>query len=222
MDAALQQKNPLEIRFTGNKQRILELLGNGVSPSQTASAMNVTESYVSQLLSEEEFALAVTARRFEHLQKHNARDDKLDDLEDQLIKKINDILPMMYKPAEILRAFQIINAAKRRGTAGTQEGAAVIANQVVNLTMPQILIQHFTRDNNNQVIEVSLEPAKQTLLPLQSQNLKQLVEQRKIQQRVHNLLESKNDGGNGSSPNQTAGTVAGAEQTESPGSSTEP
>jgi hypothetical protein len=143
-------------RYTGTQLRILELLGTGLSPEIVASAAGVTPSYISQLLSEESFSKQVTQLRFDNLQAANARDRAYDDIEDKLIEKMRDLLPMMYKPLEVLRAIREINGAKRRGSAAP-ESIININNTVVNLTIPNQILQRFIVNAANQVVEVSAQ-----------------------------------------------------------------
>lgn len=152
-------------KYTGNILRILELLGSGLSAEVVASAVGVTPAYVSQLLSEQNFAEEVTKRRFANLQAATKRDATYDELEDALIAKMQDLLPMMFKPQEVLRAIAVINGAKRRG-AGAPEHTQ-INNTVVNLTLPAPILQQFITNANNQVIEVG----NQTLVTMPSHQL---------------------------------------------------
>lgn len=153
-----------------SRERALTLLGSGLSPTVVASALGVTESYISQLLSEEEFAIQVTQLRYESLAKHNARDAELDKLEDKLIEKMHNLLPLMIRPMEVIRAFSIINAAKRRGASTPQQ----ITEQqtLVNLNIPITVENKFVVTSDNQVVEVN----SQTLLPMQSSNVQKLLE----------------------------------------------
>lgn len=138
-------------RYEGAQGRILEMLGNGLSPPVCASALGVSESYISQLLSEESFAQQVTARRFESLQAATTRDKSYDAIEDALIEKMNDLLPMMYKPMEVLRAITVINTAKRRGANAPEN--TVVNQTIVQLTLPVSITSRFVTNANNQVIE---------------------------------------------------------------------
>jgi hypothetical protein len=133
-----------------HKERALELLGMGLIPSQVAAALGVEQSYMSQLLSDEHFASQVAEKRFESLSKHTERDGKYDKLEDELLEKMEDCIPFMSKPSDILRAIQVINSAKRRGASSPQ--AISQQNTVVKLSIPQILIDKFQMNINNQVI----------------------------------------------------------------------
>lgn len=150
------------------ESRALALLGAGVGPEQVASALGCTASRISQLLSEPEFAAAVADLRFANLQKHNVLDSKYDEMEDQLVDRLKDCLSFMHKPAEILRAIQVINGAKRRGISAPEQ--ITHQNQVINLVMPTVIMQKFTTSVTNQVVRVG----EQTLETLQSGSLKTL------------------------------------------------
>lgn len=157
-------------QYTGTASRILEMLGNGLAPAVVSSALGVSESYISQLLGEESFATQVTAARFANLQAATTRDRSYDSIEDALIVKLRDLLPMMYKPMEILRAITVINAAKRRGT-NTPENT-VIHNTIVQLTLPAAVTSRFVTNVNNQVIEAG----EQELITIETKNLKSKLE----------------------------------------------
>lgn len=150
---------------TTTRARALELLGSGVGPEVTASALGVTVSAISQLLSEETFAAEVAELRFKSLQKHNLRDGKYDELEDDLIDRLRDCLPLMHRPMEILKAIAVINAAKRRGASAPEQ--ITHQNTVINLTMPVQIIQKFQVNQHNQVISAGT----QELLTIQSGSL---------------------------------------------------
>lgn len=150
---------------TTTEERALALLGAGVPPEQVAPAVGVTVSRISQLLSDPEFTAKVANLRFEALSKHNERDSKYDSIEDRLVDKLSDLLPLMMRPMEVLKAIQVINTAKRRG----QSAPDHITNQqvVVSITMPTTIINKFVVNGNNQVIQAG----NQELLTIQSGSL---------------------------------------------------
>lgn len=150
---------------TSTEERALALLGSGLGPEVVANAVGVSVSRISQLLSEPEFAAAVSELRFNSLHKHNIRDNEYDSMEDKLLKQLKDVLPLMMRPMEILKAIQVINAAKRRG----QSAPESITNQqtVVTLIMPVNVIQKFTTNIHNQVIQAGT----QELLTIQSSGM---------------------------------------------------
>ena len=153
---------------TSTESRALSLLGQGVPPVTVAASLGITEARISQLLSDEHFAAAVADLRFTNLQKHNVRDSKYDELEDTLLKRMEDCIPLMHRPNDILRAIQVINAAKRRGTSAPDH----ITNKqtVIQLTIPVQILNQFKANSQNQVVAIG----EQTLLTIQSNNLESL------------------------------------------------
>jgi len=159
---------------TSTESRALSLLGQGLGPETVASAIGVSVSRISQLLSETEFAASVAELRFKNLSKHNERDNEYDRLEDELISKMRDLMPFMVRPMEVARVLQIINAAKRRGSSTPES----ITNQqtVVQLNMPTNIYQRFTVNSVNQVIQAG----QQQLITVQSGNMSKLLSASKI------------------------------------------
>jgi hypothetical protein len=156
--------NTQTVRGT-TEQRALTLLGSGLGAEVVASAAGVSISRISQLLSEPDFAAAVAELRFKSLSKHNERDNEYDEIESSLVARLKDLMPLMHRPMEVLKAIQVINAAKRRG----QSAPDTLTNQsnVVNLVMPTMIVQKFTTNINNQVIQAGA----QTLETMQSHKL---------------------------------------------------
>jgi len=160
--------------LTAAESRALELLGQGVYPEQAAAAAGLTPSRISQLLSQEQFAAAVAERRYENLSKHNRRDDAYDELEDTLLTKMKDCIPLMMRPQEILRAIQVINAAKRRGAGMPQH----ISEQqtIINLILPTQILTQFAMNAQNQVVQAGDQP----LLTIQSGTLLKQLDRKEI------------------------------------------
>ena len=150
---------------TSTESRALSLLGQGIPASVVAASLGVTESRISQLVSDPEFAAQVADLRFSNLQKHNERDNRYDSLEDKLIDKLEDLLPLMMKPMEVLRAIQTINGAKRRGASAPD--SITQQQTIINLNIPTQIIQKFQTNAQNHVIQAG----EQTLLTLQSSSL---------------------------------------------------
>src|SRR3990172_10475512 len=106
--------NVSDLFLSSTDERILALLGQGIEPRIAAPAVGVSEIYISQKISDPLFASRVAELRYETLAKHSVRDNAYDELEDQLIDRMKNCLPMMYKPMEVLAAIRVINQAKRR------------------------------------------------------------------------------------------------------------
>lgn len=143
-----------ELVVTGNKEKILNYLGSGMSAAQVASAVGVTESYIAQLLSDEDFAVAVAKQRMAKLTKYAETDELYDELEQRLAKMLKNSIPFMTDPMKIVRALREINGLKRRGVASGESVAN--AQVVVNLTLPVAIQQKLTIQTNvnNQVVKI--------------------------------------------------------------------
>lgn len=152
--------------YEGMQGRILEMLGNGMSPEVTSAALGVSAGYISQLVSTEEFARQVAERRFTNLQAATTRDRKYDSLEDKLAEKLEDLIPLMFKPMEVLRAIATVNALKRRG-AGAPEAGGTINQTIVQLTLPAAITSRFITDVNNTVVAAG----EQELVTIQATQL---------------------------------------------------
>lgn len=160
--------NMNELPLTSNESRILDLLGQGLDPSVVAAAIGVSQSFISQLLSTAEFAAEVAERRFKNLSKHSERDNRYDTMEDKLLDKLEDCLPLMHRPGEILNAIAKINAAKRRG-AGAPQHLQTQA-PVVPLVLPIQIIQQFQLNAVGQVVKAGNQDLT-TAQPAQLKNM---------------------------------------------------
>lgn len=154
---------------TSTESRALALLGQGLGPEIVASAIGVSVSRISQLLSDPQFLSRVSELRFANLAKHNTRDAAYDSMEDALIDKLKDCLPFMMRPMEILKAISVINQAKRRGSSAPE---AITSQQtVVQLVMPTQILQNFTTNIQNQVVKAGT----QELVTVQSASMDKLL-----------------------------------------------
>lgn len=133
------------------KDRILALLGNGVNPSATAAAVGCDPSYITALLKDDAFASEVAARRSTSLMAATERDNKWDSLEDKLLAKLEDLLPFMMRPMEVVKALAAVNSAKRRGV-GANESQQV--TNIVVLQLPSVIKQRFQLNDRQEVVEV--------------------------------------------------------------------
>jgi hypothetical protein len=137
------------------RSRIAKLLGEGINATNVASACGVTLAYVSQLLTESEFAKEVAQLKIGNLQAATTRDRKYDGIEDTLLEKLEDSIQFMIKPREILGAISVINNAKRRGATAGAGDTDFNGAQVVKLQVPQVVINQFMLNSKNEVIEVA-------------------------------------------------------------------
>jgi len=158
-------------QLTQNEERILSLLGQGLSETTVASAVGVTVARISQMLSDEVFREKVAELRYTNLAAATGRDNKYDKIEDTLLGKLENSLGLMFRPVEILKALQIINSAKRRGQ-GTPEH--MISNQsVIQLQIPTKVVNNFLMSSNRQVVSAG----EQDLVTMQSSRLLEQLKQ---------------------------------------------
>lgn len=153
--------------------RALSLLGSGVTPEIVAASVGVSLSRISQLLSDEQFAAQVAELRFESVQKYNRIDGVYDSMEEQLLERLKDCIGLMHRPLEILKAIQIINAAKRRGA--STPAAITEKTSIINLVMPVKIINKFQTNQQGQVTRIG----DTDLLTIQSGSLERLVNSEK-------------------------------------------
>jgi hypothetical protein len=187
-------------------ERALSLLGQGVPPVAVANALGVDQSRITQLLSDPEFAVKVIELKFEALSKHNQRDQSIDGLEDKLLDKLRDCLPYMTRPMEILKSFSVINAAKRRGTIA-QDGLIGQKQTIIQLNIPQIVIDKFQTNIHNQVVQVG----QQSLLTIQSGQLLKTVDAQNVRNRKESVQTdgtAETDGNEQASRSGNLGEIA--------------
>lgn len=159
----------------GLKGRIMNFLGAGLPAERVASVVGCEPSYISQLLAQEDFANAVMERRLVALQSATERDARLDSLEDTLITRSEKLIesPLAFtKPMEAIRALQVVNSLKRRGSVDMADSP--MNQTVVNLILPTITVNKFTAklDSHNQVVQAG----EQTLVTIGNGSLNELAE----------------------------------------------
>jgi hypothetical protein len=154
-----------------DKDQICELLGAGLDISVVANAVGCTPTYIGQLLSEDDFASRVTELRTKNLQGASKRDEKINNLEDAFLDKLDEVKDLLYKPRDVLQAVNTLNRMQRRGVPA--EASLVAKQPTVHLNIPQILVQqNFLLNNQGEVVEVDGRtmvsmPAHQLLRNLQ-------------------------------------------------------
>ena len=158
------------------RDRALQLLGQGLGTSVVASALGVTDARVSQLLAEQGFADEVQKLRFDSLQKSTSLDSSYTDLEETLLQKLENVIPLINKPRDLLQAINVVNGAKRRGQ--DSPDSASMSAKVVQLSLPPSLQQKFITNVFNQVVEVKDGQGNaNSLVTVDSQSLTRVLEQ---------------------------------------------
>lgn len=143
-------------------EKIAQLLIQGYPPGQVANAVACSPSFVSQLLSNEEFAMRVANERLsltmEKHQQYTDIDNNYDNIEDQLLKKLGTLLPYINKPSEILATLRQVNSAVRKSSRPLATGQDQQSN-VVSLTLPAHMLKSMQvaikLDDSAQIVEVA-------------------------------------------------------------------
>lgn len=186
-----------------NTDKVKELLGAGLSVPVVSSALGVSPNYISELMSDPQFAEAVALIKISSLTEATDRDKKINKLEDEFIDKLNDVKDLMYKPQEVLRALAMINKMDRRGVPA-DVSLAGSKDTIIQLDIPSVLIQQHITNNivlntQGEVVEVAGQtmvsmPAHQLLRNLQLQDKEEGNERYK---KVANLLPPALEVGSG-------------------------
>lgn len=154
-------------------EKILHLLGTGLSSEVVATAVGCDPSYISQLLADEDFRNKVTERRLVSLTSATTRDQKYDTLEDRLLDKLDEVVQYITKPREVIAALAAMNKMERRG--GKPQEQVTINNKIVNLVLPERVAMQFTTNSHQQVVGVN----GKSMLTLDSRRLPELAGQKK-------------------------------------------
>lgn len=184
---------PLDnLRLSSIDQRALELLSTGVTAAQCAAALGLSESRIAQMLSEDSFATRLAEMRFAALAKNNARDEQYDECEDQLLKQLKQVIPMVMQPEKIARLLQVVNQAKRRGSSSPEH--LVQKQTVIRLQLPVQIINRFQTNAQNQVVTIENGEETQSMVTIQSGQMKKLADQAVMaNQEEQNALRLEND-----------------------------
>lgn len=155
------------------KDKILTLLSQNISPQITAQTLGCDPSYISQLMADPTFSEQLAAARLTKLTALTARDSKIDAIEDKLLRKIDEAIPLMYKSGELVRAFQIINSAKRRLSDIPQQQQSLQSGAIVQIMLPANSAQALiVNQANNQVVQIGANE----LVPMQASSLERMLQ----------------------------------------------
>jgi hypothetical protein len=150
--------------MAASAEKIKELLGNGLSNAVVATAVGVHPSYITQLMSDEQFSAEVVALRTSTLTAASTRDRSWDGIEDALLSRLSDKVEqdLIYKPLDLIRALAVVNQAKRRGTSAQE--SLVVHQNVVTLNLPTVVINAYKKNQRGEVVEVTTPDGQQQTL----------------------------------------------------------
>lgn len=166
------------------KDQALQLLSQGLTVSQVAGILGVEDSYISQLMQNEDFSTAVVAARQQASAEDLAYDEKLDKAEEVFLERIEE-KSRLANLQQSMQAFKILNSAKRRKDRGVAPAAGVHAT-IVNITVPAAIAPRFIMNQQSEIVEVE----GQTMISATPKGLDTLVSARKLAQ-VEQLAEQR-------------------------------
>ena len=145
------------------KDDVRKLLAAGFPVPQVAEMLRLKEPFINALLKDNRFAAEVDAAITKRAMSTVDRDDKLDGLHDTVIGMLEDNLEYMTKPAQLLRAFSVINGAKKERDMQALKNGNGLGNgaRVVNIILPSHLMVHAVHHEvnaNNEVVIVEDKP----------------------------------------------------------------
>jgi len=130
----------------------LQYLAQNLAPSQVAATLGVTESAISQLLAQEDFAAELAALQQAASEEDLKFDDRLDQAESMFLENIERRIGMA-NMQQSLQAFRVLNGAKRRKDSRVQLGQG--NNGVtVNIMMPIAMIPKYVMNSQSEIVEV--------------------------------------------------------------------
>jgi transcriptional regulator with XRE-family HTH domain len=153
METNTEMQGAGNLQLNGIQERVKDLLAAGVSQTQVASAVGVSESYISQLMENEEFRDEVIRARGEAALEDVKADEETDDIEGIARRKIKQLLPFENNVMKVLKVYQVMNGAKRKTEPAQQ--LQNTAGVIVNITLPQRAIVDFKLTSDRQVVEVA-------------------------------------------------------------------
>lgn len=135
-----------------NKDQIIELLAQGISPSQVATVVGVEDSYISQLLADEDFALQVAEKQQALTERDIRFDETLQAAEAKALENIDRRLPLA-NLQQSLQAFKVLNTARHRKDSRIMpqnQGAGI----VVAIQVPVTIAPTYVLNQKSEIVEV--------------------------------------------------------------------
>lgn len=149
----------------GIKGRIKKLLISGAIPAEVSRAVGVSESYISQLMQDANFAKEVLSGRAGTATGKAELNAQYDRVEGKLLTKLESNIPSLYKTGDILNALRVVGSRKREPIVEPPSDAG--NRPVVHLHLSQRIAQKFIVNQNKDVIGLG----ETTFIPMSSTEL---------------------------------------------------
>lgn len=157
--------------LSGTKQRALEMLAQGVPNGQVAQVLGVSDSAVSQLMQDEDFAKLVQEKRVQVSEQDEKFDGKLENGEERALDLI--LAKMNFgNLGQQLAVFKTLNQAKRRKDSRMVQPAGT--GHTTTLVLPAVIVPVYVKNEQSEIIEVD----GKTMLSANAQRLNEIVKER--------------------------------------------
>lgn len=160
------------------KESICDLLSQGATPSQTALALGISESYVSQLCAQEDFQLEVAQRKLALSEQDLAYDEKLDRVEGKFLDRLDEKAGFA-NLQQSMQAFKILNGARRRRDVGVQHQQNLTGTVVV-LQLPTTMVPRYVLNKQSEIVDVE----GTTMVSASPQGVEEMMRERAMQKKA--------------------------------------
>lgn len=151
---------------TAVRDQIISLLGSGVSQTVAASAVGVSDGYVSQLLKEEGVLQEIALKRASLVKDAIEMDNSIERAEKRALEKVISMIPMARSLGEVAKTFQILNGARKKSEGNILPEAEAV--QHVTIVLPAAANIMIEMNSQQQIVGVSgksIAPLPSKLLP---------------------------------------------------------
>lgn len=150
--------------YNGIAAKAMKYLANGATESETAQALGVSKSLISQYLAEAEYKEQLVVLINQSMESSREIDENYVETEKVLSKRLRDQAQMMFNPDSILRVLKFTNEAKKKiiqnpgSNPNGSGGGAGISMKPVILILPQVVRKEFVLNPNNEIVGIDKEP----------------------------------------------------------------
>ena len=156
---------------TGLRGRAQEMLSAGLPATVVAARLGVTDSTISQMLSDPDFAEAVETARLEATAEDQKFDSKLEETESQALDNIAAKI-RFGNLQQSLAAFKVLNGAKRRKDNAQLSQTSI--GTAVQINMPTVLMPVYLLNQRSEIVEVD----GQTMISASPKRMEEIVRER--------------------------------------------
>jgi len=133
------------------EELLIAYLAQNIPSSQAAAAVGISESRVSQLLNDPDFAQKLEAQKVAISSKDVSFDDNLDTVEETLLENVLKRAPFMDAKASLL-GLRVVSGISRRRDRRVNPPERI--GTVVNIMLPAALTPHYVMNGQSEIVEV--------------------------------------------------------------------